>query len=101
MAAGSYVVTATFNSVDVVNDDNTVICELLSDGNYIGGARTAMPEGYFDEAQLNLDYATMTVIGGTYLPNGGTIGVRCRAEGHDSKPSVTGQVMIQQVGGFI
>ena len=101
MAPGSYVVTATIDSVDEVNDDNTVDCELISNGNYIGGAVTAMPEGYFDEAQLNLDFATMTAIGGTYLPTGGTIGVRCRAEGHNSTPSVHGQVMIQQVGGFI
>jgi hypothetical protein len=98
--AGSYVVTATLDLIDMVRDENTVICELRHNSNSIGGGRTALSEGYLDQTQTGLDFGSLTFIGGAQAAAGDQISVWCRAEGHDSEPSASGHMMILQVGGF-
>lgn len=99
--AGNYAVTATVDAVDMVNDENTVICELRKGAGWIGGNKTALPEGYSDAHQTPLDYASLTITGGAAVGSGGgEISLWCRSEGHDSVPAVSAELMILQVGGF-
>ncbi len=110
--AGNYVVTATVSFFDNPNDDNSVICELRSGTNFIGGQKTAMAEGFSDFRQINFDYTSLAVTGGAAVgAGGGEISFWCRAEGHNSTPvtgfsapdtpvDTGGQLMILQVGGF-
>jgi hypothetical protein len=101
MPAGSYVVTATASFIDVVNDQNTVICELRHGANFIGGQINPLPPGFSDLTQTELDFGTLTITGGASVAAGDNISLWCRAEGHDAAPRVFGgQLMILQVGGF-
>ena len=101
MPAGNYVITATVGLIDVVNDQNTAICELRHGGNFIGGQRTGVPPGFFDGSQTELDFGSLTFTGGASVAAGDTISLWCRSEGHDATPGIFGgHLMILQVGGF-
>ena len=101
MPAGSYVVTATASFIDVVNDENTIICELRHGTNFIGGQITALPPGFSDLTQTELDFGSLTITGGASVAAGDNISLWCRAEGHGATPRMFGgHLMILQVGGF-
>ncbi|HEX7266281.1 MAG TPA: hypothetical protein VF256_02520 [Streptosporangiaceae bacterium] len=101
MPAGVFVVIATASFIDVVNEENTVICDLRHGANFIGGQRTALPPGFSDLTQTELDFGSLTITGGASVAAGDSISLWCRAEGHDATPGVFGgHLMILQIGGF-
>jgi hypothetical protein len=98
---GSYLVFANVDWIDQVVDENTVICALYHNGNFIGGSTTGIPEAYSDLTQTSLDFGHSSLTGGANAAAGDSISLKCRAEGHDSEPgTLGGQLIIMQIGGF-
>jgi hypothetical protein len=99
LAAGDYVVTATVTStVSAAGGDNflDLVCELHSSpGSVIGGAsdRRVIPDGQFIRRSL-------TMTGGTHLPQGGTITLFCGSQAGQRERVEGAQLMITQIDGF-